>query len=71
MGVHHGLVCLGCCWALMALSFALGLMNLLWMAALTAILCLEKLAPGGRVWSRALGWGFAVWGVWAILGGAS
>jgi len=68
MGFSHGLVCLGCCWALMVLSFALGVMNLVWMALLTLILCAEKIAPHGRVLSRAFGLFFAVWGLWLITG---
>ena len=37
MGISHGAFCVACCWALMLSAFALGLMNLAWMAALTAI----------------------------------
>jgi predicted metal-binding membrane protein len=46
MGVYHGLVCVGCCWALMALMFLFGAMNLAWMAALGLLMLLEKAAPG-------------------------
>lgn len=65
MGFHHGVYCLGCCWALMALAFALGTMNLAWMAAVTLLLCIEKIAPGGEHWSKVfglllLGWGAAM-----------
>ena len=49
MGVRHGTYCLGCCWVLMTLLFAAGVMNLLWVAAITAFVLLEKVAPGG-VW---------------------
>lgn len=66
MGFRHGTYCLGCCWALMALSFALGVMNLLWMAALTLLLCVEKLAPGGQTVSRVFGVVLAAWGVWLL-----
>jgi predicted metal-binding membrane protein len=66
MGVRHGLFCLACCWALMSLSFALGVMNLLWMAVLTLMLCVEKIAPGGQAFSRLFGGALAVWGVWLI-----
>lgn len=41
-GVAHGAYCLGCCWALMAVLFAVGLMNLAWMAVLTVIFLAEK-----------------------------
>jgi predicted metal-binding membrane protein len=55
MGVHHGLVCLGCCWALMFVLFVLGAMNLFWVSALTAFMLIEKTAPGGRTIARAGG----------------
>jgi predicted metal-binding membrane protein len=55
MGVRHGLYCLGCCWALMALLFVGGVMNLLWIAALTLLVAIEKLAPKGELLARALG----------------
>ena len=45
MGAHHGFYCLGCCWAVMALLFAAGVMNLLWVAALSAFVLVEKIAP--------------------------
>lgn len=45
LGVRHGLYCLGCCWALMLLLFAAGVMNLAWIAVLTFIVISEKLAP--------------------------
>ena len=61
MGFRHGVYCLGCCWALMALSFALGTMNLAWMAAVSLLLCIEKIAPGGERLSRAFGLLFLVW----------
>jgi len=44
MGVHHGLYCVGCCWALMAVLFAVGVMNLAWVAALAVIILVEKTA---------------------------
>ena len=62
MGATHGLYCLGCCWALMALSFALGVMNLLWMACLTVMLCIETLAPRGAHLGRVFGLGLLAWG---------
>ena len=47
--------CLGCCWALMALLFVGGAMNLLWIAALTLLVAIEKLAPKGDMIAKALG----------------
>jgi predicted metal-binding membrane protein len=55
MGVRHGLYCLGCCWALMALLFVGGVMNILWIAALTLLVAMEKLAPKGELLAKALG----------------
>ena len=54
MGAGHGLYCLGCCWVLMALLFAVGVMNLLWVAAIAAFVFAEKLLPGG-VWVGRIG----------------
>ena len=68
MGFRHGLFCLGCCWALMALAFALGVMNLFWMAVLTLVVLGEKLLPGGKVLARAVGGLLVVWGMVLVLG---
>jgi predicted metal-binding membrane protein len=46
MGLHHGAICIGCCWALMGLMFLSGAMNLAWMAGLGLLMLLEKAAPG-------------------------
>ncbi len=62
-GWAHGVNCLGCCWALMALAFVLGVMNLAWMAVLTLVMCLEKLAPRGVIFSRAVGVSLLIAGV--------
>ena len=45
MGMVHGAWCLGCCWALMAALFALGVMSVGWMIVVAALIALEKLAP--------------------------
>lgn len=55
MGVRHGLFCLGCCAALMALLFAVAVMDLRWVAALTALVTAEKLLPGARTWRIGIG----------------
>jgi len=55
MGVHHGMSCLGCCWALMLLLFVVGTMNMLWIAALTALVLIEKVAPRGDRVARIAG----------------
>jgi predicted metal-binding membrane protein len=49
MGAVHGAWCLGCCWALMAALFALGVMSLAWMAVIGLLIAVEKLAPWRRV----------------------
>jgi predicted metal-binding membrane protein len=49
MGARHALWCLGCCWALMAALFALGIMSLAWMAVVAALIALEKTLPWRRV----------------------
>jgi len=48
IGRAHGLFCLGCCWALMLLMFAVGVAHLWWMAALTALMVYEKVGRNGR-----------------------
>jgi predicted metal-binding membrane protein len=63
MGIEHGIFCLGCCWVLMLLLFAGGVMNLFWVAALALLVLLQKLLPGGRVLSRTTGAVMAAAGV--------
>ncbi|MEA2210465.1 MAG: hypothetical protein QOF83_413 [Solirubrobacteraceae bacterium] len=55
MGSRHAAWCLGCCWALMAGLFALGVMSVTWMALIAALIALEKTLP----WDRAATWGTA------------
>lgn len=62
MGLEHGLFCVGCCWALMSLLFLLGVMNILWIAALSLLVGLEKLLPRGIWLSSATGVILTVWG---------
>jgi predicted metal-binding membrane protein len=57
LGMLHGAYCVGCCWLLMALLFVGGVMNLIWIAALTLFVLVEKLAPSGAIigaWSGIL-----------------
>ena len=54
-GVTEGAYCLGCCWALMALAFAAGVMNLMFMGLAMALMIAEKTALLGPRGSRALG----------------
>jgi len=62
LGVRQGLYCLGCCWAMMLLMFAVGVMNVIWMAALGAVMAIEKINTTTR-FSRALGAVFILMGV--------
>ncbi|MGE0751310.1 MAG: DUF2182 domain-containing protein [Variibacter sp.] len=66
LGFRHGLYCIGCCWAVMALLFVAGVMNLFWIAALAAFVLVEKVAPFGRVVSRLAGIAFVVGGAWLL-----
>jgi predicted metal-binding membrane protein len=49
LGVQHGVYCVGCCWAMMLLMFAVGVMNVVWMAALGVIMAIEKLCTTPRL----------------------
>jgi predicted metal-binding membrane protein len=55
LGWLHGLYCVGCCWAVMLLLFAFGVMNLRWIAGLMVFVLLEKLVPYPGIFSRAAG----------------
>lgn len=67
MGVNHGLFCLGCCWALMAVLVAMGTMNLAWMAGLALLILVEKNAPAGERVASLGAVVFAVGGVWLLV----
>jgi predicted metal-binding membrane protein len=67
MGLRHGLYCVGCCWALMALSFVFGVMNLLWMAGLTVFLLAEKVTSWGPWFGKAAGAILAGYGLWMLV----
>ncbi len=62
LGLGHGSYCVGCCWALMATAFALGVMNIAWMAVLTAIASIEQWVPQGDRIGRAIGVAITGWG---------
>jgi predicted metal-binding membrane protein len=63
MGLAQGAWCVGCCWALMASLFALGVMSLAWMAFVAALIALEKLAPWRVAANRAIAVGLAAIGI--------
>lgn len=67
MGAAHGVFCLGCCWAIFAVLVALGVMNLAWMLALTALIVLEKNAPRGEGFARAGAVAFGLIGIALLL----
>ena len=62
LGVHHGIFCIGCCWALMLLMFAVGMGSIGWMLALACVMAIEKNMPWGRSISAPLGIGLLAWG---------
>jgi predicted metal-binding membrane protein len=57
LGVRQGLYCLGCCWAMMLIMFAVGAMNVVWMAALDVLMTIEKMTTTAR-FSAAIGAAF-------------
>jgi len=67
LGLRHGVYCVGCCWALMALLFVVGVMNVLWIALLSMLVLFEKWAPFGRWVARSAGVVCVAWGVWMLL----
>ncbi len=67
MGIEHGAFCAGCCWALMALLFVLGVMNILWIAVLTILVALEKILPRARWFSALSGVALIGWGGWILV----
>ncbi len=67
MGLHHGSLCIGCCWALMALLFVLGVMNLWWIALVATVVLIEKITRNA-VLPRMLGVTLVAWGA-AVMAG--
>jgi predicted metal-binding membrane protein len=68
LGIHHGRFCIGCCWTLMLLTFAIGVGSLGWMLALGALMAVEKNLPWGRRLSPALGVLLLAWGLGLLFG---
>jgi predicted metal-binding membrane protein len=66
MGVRHGLVCVGCCWALMLLLFAGGVMDLWTIATVTFFVLVEKLSPFGARTGRISAVALAIIAVWIL-----
>ena len=67
MGIAHGTYCLGCCAVLMALLFAGGVMNLVWIAGLAMVVLIEKVAPWGARFAQALAITMVAAGGWMLL----
>ena len=68
MGLKHGAVCLGCCWAQMLIMFAMGVMNLLGMALITLLVISEKSMPlESRLICKAIGVAFLGWGTFLLI----
>jgi predicted metal-binding membrane protein len=66
MGFLHGMFCVGCCWALMALLFVAGVMNLLWVAAIAVFVLVEKLSRQGLLLGRVAGVLLIFWGTYVF-----
>lgn len=62
LGAAHGLFCVGCCWALMLLMFAVGAGSLVWMFVLAAVMAVEKNVSWGRRAARPVGVALLAWG---------
>jgi len=67
LGAHHGVFCVGCCWALMLLMFAVGMGSVGWMLVLACLMAIEKNMPWGRKISAPLGIGLLAWGCLIVL----
>jgi predicted metal-binding membrane protein len=67
LGARHGAYCIGCCWALMALLFVLGVMNVVWIALLAILVLAEKTAVRGYLLSRASGAALIGVGLWFLI----
>lgn len=70
LGVDHGRFCVGCCWTLMLLMFAVGVGHLTWMLVLGAVMGTERAAPWGRALTRPAGVLLLLWGLAVLVRGA-
>jgi len=68
LGLNQGLFCLGCCWALMLLMFVTGIMNVMWMVALTVLMVVEKTLPKSDGLRRFTGFVLIAWGAMVGIG---
>ena len=67
MGIVHGAWCIGCCWALMVVLFAVGVMSITWMVVVSAIVFAEKVLPVGERVAQALAVALVALGVWVAV----
>ena len=67
LGVRHGAYCVGCCWTLMLLLFVGGVMNLVWIVALTVLVLVEKLLPAGVFVGKCTGVILIIWALATLL----
>jgi predicted metal-binding membrane protein len=65
LGLEQGLYCLGCCWAMMVVMFAVGVMNVVWMASLGVVMTVEKMLSGRR-FTHAVGFALIAIGVMVV-----
>src|ERR1700686_4336541 len=67
MGLHHGLLCVGCCWGLMLVLFAVGVMSLFWMALIAVLIFVEKVFRVGPRLAPVFGAVLMAWGLWIAI----
>lgn len=65
-GMGHGAYCVGCCWAIMLLLFAAGVMNIMWVALISIFVLTEKLAPRAELIVRVSGGALIAAGLWIV-----
>lgn len=71
MGFHHGLYCVGCCWGLMLVLFAVGVMSLFWMTCVGVLIFAEKVFRVGPRLAPAFGVALVLFGLWIAIAPAS
>lgn len=64
MGLRHGLFCIGCCWAMMLVMLAVGVMNMLWALLIAVFVVIEKIMPLARTVRAISGLGLVAWGMY-------
>jgi predicted metal-binding membrane protein len=71
LGAHHGLYCVGCCFGLFVILFAVGVMSLFWMAVIAAIIFVEKVLPFGTRATWVAAAALASLGIWIMVDASS